>query len=537
MIRSSKPGGSAFTDTLTSYCGQSNVLLSDRDRSLYSQDLYQKGATPLAVVRPPSVEALSEVVALANDHGISIFARGGGMSYTNAFLPSTSNSIVLDMTTLDSVVQINDQDLFAVVEAGCTWANLDDALKSHGLRAKFWGPFSGFYATVGGSMSQGTTNFGALKHGSSGGTALGFDVVLADGSLLQTGGNSQSHHSAFFRQYGPDLTGIFANDAGALGIKARITLALEKRPVAVGGVSYAVKDFEQVVAAVAAITREELASEIFAVEAAVMEQFMGSGDLKSDVASLLQVERAEANPIRGLAKMARVAVHGRNFLKESKYSVHVVAEGRDQHELKQKLAWIRKTIGEKGIEIPNTMPTVIRAQPFSPLPVLHADGRRMLPMHGILPFSSVLAFHKAFSELHQSMEEQLSKHRVTVAGSFTALGNNAFLYEPVFYWEDVQSEFHQHYTSAEMATVIQSFPPNEAGRQLVADLKSKIVDMLFDHGAVHLQIGKTYPYQQGRSEPFLALLEALKNELDPKGIMNPGALGLAAPTSEESRTQ
>ena len=86
---------------------------------------------------------------------------------------------------------------------------------------------SGFSPTVGGALSQGSVFLGSTRHGTSAESTLSLDVVLADGSLLQTGSASGvKRPSPFFRTYGPDLTGLFLGDAGALGIKARATLQL-----------------------------------------------------------------------------------------------------------------------------------------------------------------------------------------------------------------------------------------------------------------------------------------------------------------------
>ena len=61
---------------------------------------------------------------------------------------------------------------------------------------------------------------------------------------------------------------------------------------------------------------------------------------------------------------------------------------------------------------------------------------------------------------------------------------------------------------------------------LVARLKQGVIDLMHAHGAAHLQIGKTYPYLDGRNPASVALLRAIKAELDPHDILNPGALGL-----------
>ena len=118
-------------------------------------------------------------------------------------------------------------------------------------------------ATVGGACSQGAVTFGSGRNGVSGQAVLGFEIVLADGRLLRTGSGGQPGHTPFFRHSGPDLTGVFTADSGALGIKATVTLALEPRPSAGDGLSFSFDTFGDLHAAVSAIARHGLATEIF----------------------------------------------------------------------------------------------------------------------------------------------------------------------------------------------------------------------------------------------------------------------------------
>ena len=102
--------------------------------------------------------------------------------------------------------------MLVTVEAGCTWAQLYDVLRPMGLRTPLWGTLSGLKATIGGGMSQNGLFWGAA-HGTIATSAIRFEVVLADGRVVRTG-------SDFLRPFGPDLTGLFAADSGAFGIKA-----------------------------------------------------------------------------------------------------------------------------------------------------------------------------------------------------------------------------------------------------------------------------------------------------------------------------
>jgi len=79
--------------------------------------------------------------------------RGGGASYTDGYLPRDDGQVLLDLSQLNRIVEINEQDAYVTVEAGVTWEALKRALDERDLRTPFWGPFSGLLATVGGSVA------------------------------------------------------------------------------------------------------------------------------------------------------------------------------------------------------------------------------------------------------------------------------------------------------------------------------------------------------------------------------------------------
>ncbi len=498
-----------------------DVLTGEDDRAFYSQDVAAAGVVPLAVFRPRSVDALAAGVGLATARGLALFPRGGGMSYTSAYLPDRARALVVDTAALDRIVTINAEDLFVTVEAGCTWASLDAALAPHGLRTPFWGPFSGWNATIGGAMSQGTATFGTARVGTSGDNVLAFDIVAADGRMVRTGVGGQQGHTPFMRQYGPDLTGIFANDAGALGIKARITLPLEPRPSAVGGVSFLFEDFAALAAALKGVTRAGLASEAFAMDPAVTRQFSGgSGGFTQDLAMLRAIGRAQGNWLAGLVRMAKVARAGRAFLGREGYQLHIVAEADDAQMLRRKLERVRRLCAAGSVELPATVPDMVRAVPFAPLPVLSPSGGRMLPLHGIVPWSRAAELDAEMAALLARHAEACAEAQLTIGTSFFGVARSGLLYEPVLYWPDARLLSHERRTTGELPR----HPANPAAQALVARISAEMIELFHAAGATHLQIGRAYPWARGRNAGAMALLAAIKAEMDPRGLINPGAL-------------
>jgi FAD/FMN-containing dehydrogenase len=499
------------------------LLLGAEDRKYYSQDVAAAGALPLAVFRPRTVNALAAGVGMATAAGVALFPRGGGMSYTSAYLPDRSRSLVIDLAALDRIVEIAADDLYVTVEAGCTWAKLDQALAPLGLRTPFWGPFSGWNATVGGSMSQGTATFGTARVGTSGDNVLAFDVIAADGRLVRTGVGGQPGFKPFMRQYGPDLTGIFANDSGRLGIKARVTMPLEPRPAAVGGVSYLYPDFAAMTAAMKAVARSGLAAESFAMDPLVTRQFAGaSTGFAQDLSMLRAIGRAQGNVLSGLWRMFEVARAGRGFLGREGYHFHVTAEAADDAELRRVLARLRRLCDVGGVELPPTVPTMVRAVPFSPLAVLSPSGGRMLPLHGIVPWSAAAGLDAAMMALIARTQSECDAAQLSIGTSFFGVAKSGLLYEPVLYWPDARMLSHERRTTTDLPR----HPANPAAAALVERISADMIELFHAAGAVHLQIGRAYPWARGRDAGAMALTQAVKAALDPDNLINPGALGI-----------
>jgi FAD/FMN-containing dehydrogenase len=513
-------------EALRTACGPDAVATDPEECAFFGADVYATGAVAMAVVRPATVEALCAAVRIAAAAGLAVHPRGGGMSYTDAFLPGSAAAIVLDTAGLDRIVAIQETDLWATVEAGVTWAQLDAALAPKGLRARFWGPMSGATATIGGGMSHGAATFGSAKAGMSGATALGFDVVLADGTLSRTGMDGQPGAEPFLRNYGPDLTGLFAHDGGAFGVKARITLALEPRPALIDGLSFAFADLATTLEAVRRVSRHGLAAEVIVTDAAVMAMNAQTTSLKDGAAMAARVFAQAPDLVTGAVRAAKLALAGRDFARGAAYGAHFTLEAPDRARMKAAREDLRRAMGAAAREMPPTVALAVRAFPFPPLPVTAGDGRRLLALHGLVPFSRAAALDADVQALLAPHRQALEAAKATVMFVFATIGANALLYEPFFYWEDSLSAYHRRRLAPEMLAALPERPDNPAARALVDQLKGALVALFRRHGCAHLQIGRVYPVMQDRDAGAMRLLHALKREADPDGRLNPGVLGL-----------
>lgn len=510
----------AMVDDLTAAVGAAALLTDEASLALYSQDVFSIGHRPIAIFRPPNITSLAAGIRAAARAGLVIVPRGGGMSYTGGYLPDAPDALVVDMAAMDRILSVNVTDMTVTVEAGCSWATLYEALHPLGLRAPLWGTLSGIRASVGGGMSQNGLFWGA-RAGSIAGSALSFDVVLADGSIIRTG-------SDVLRPFGPDVTGLFAADCGAFGIKAHVTLPLIRDATHFAYGSFAFDAPDQFTAAMSEIARAGLASESFGFDPFLQSQRMKRDSLGTDAKALLGMMKAQGGFWKGLKEGAKVVAAGRSFLDDANFSIHTIAEGRNQPAADADMAAIRAIVaGAGGREVENTIPKVLRANPFPPVnSMLGPGGERWVPVHGIVQHSKALETIEAVIALFEAHAADMDRLDVGAGYMFLPVATTGFLIEPVFYWPDAQQALHKASVDQAHLARLQDFPANPAARALVEMLRAEIIAIFGRMEAIHFQIGRAYPLRE-RSDPgSWKILEALKQAIDPEARMNPGVLGL-----------
>ncbi len=508
--------------TLTRQLGAENVLTDAADRLFYGHDVFRAGELPDAVIRPGSVEQLQAVVKAAYDSGTPIVMRGGGASYTDAYAHTRQGGITIDSARLDWI-EIDETNATVTVEAGVTWAQLRAAVLAKGFKTKFWGSYSGLFANVGGGMSMNAISHG---QGCAAEAAVSFDIITGTGEMIRTGSALSGKSVPFFRHYGPDLTGVFTGDCGALGVKARITLALVRAKPAFATASFAFTQFEALHGAFRAAGIEGIVEENFGLNEVLQQGQLGKADAAAKVEIAGRIVK-QSGVFKGAAKLARMALAGDKAIAAASYAGHFIVEGIDQAEANGRIALVKRLCGEFGTEIPNSVPEVVRAMPFAPFHnTLGPKGERWLPCHTKLPHDRAVPFHHALMALFADEAEAMQRHGIVAGGMFMAVGSTAFVYEPAFYWPDAQTPYHARMIEPDYLKSLPVHPRSEAGEAEALRIKARVVDLMHDHGGVHSQIGKVYPYARDHNPAHWALLKALKAELDPKGILNPGNLGL-----------
>lgn len=505
------------------------VLDDEASRRFYANDVFwQPGIAPLAIVCPSTRDELAAVVRAATEAGVAVVPRGGGMSYTKGYLPAHAQSIVIDSRRMNRVIEVNATDLYITAEAGCTWAALNQALEGSGLRTPYWGPLSGINATVGGALSQNSAFFGSALNGTVAESVLGVTVVLADGSIVTTGSGGRAGAKPFTREGGPDLTGLFLGDNGAMGVKAAATIKLIPQPQAIDFLSFGFPSIQAMGAAQAGMARTRLVAEGFGIDRTKAEHSASVNRISEGLQILGKVAAAGKSTLGGIKDAIGVAVGGTNFLKEHAYTLHLVVERGDAAELATAMARLREIGKKHGVEIDNAVPRVMRSRPFGPVRgMLGKNGERWVPIHAVFPLGDaqrVLDANEAFFAGQRAMMQQ---HGIVYSVMTMTTGHEFFL-EPAFYWMDEITPLHAKSLGDDVVKPWRDRPANPATHEAVARLRRATQELYASLGGVSWQVARDYPFQELLKPETRALLAAVKQAVDPRGLMNPGALGLGA---------
>jgi len=497
--------------------GNANVLVDEESRREFSQDLIQwDSAEQIALVaRPANAAEVAAAVKLATACGLAIAPRGGGLSYTQGYVPLTNRCVALDLSRLDAIHELNADDLFISVGAGATWQQVVDATRPAGLRPVLRGPISGSHSTVGGAASQGilgpTDGF------------LSFEVVLADGRMITTGTGASRRSSPFYRQFGPDLTGLFTGDSGAFGIKTRITLKLEKPPQGLAMASFSFPTLSAMVAAIVAITRLNLVPRLFGMDP-LKTRMASKVDVVEAGRTLGSIITGRGSVMRGLSDALSVMRSGRGALDHVDWGLHVHAEGINQAAADAALAAVRDICGRNGIEVSPNIAIALNARPYSIRGFVGLEGERFVPIHAIFPLSRATAAAARVEQFFADNQKLFEEQHITTC-CLAGMEHGVFVIEPMFYWPDELGPLHRRYLPSDKFARLNRGRANPEGRRIVIGLREQLRQIFFELGAIHGQIGKYYDFVGAVQPAVYDLLTGIKRLLDPECRLNPGNFG------------
>lgn len=209
---------------LRNIVGKEWVLSSPAQLLLYEYDASFDQAVPEAVVLPDTAEQVAAIVRLCNRERVPFTPRGAGTNLSGGSVPA-KGGVVISLSRMNRLLEIDIENQRAIVEPGFLNLELSNALAPYGY---YYAPdpASQKTSTLGGNVGENAGGPHCLKYGVTTNHVLGLEVVLPDGSVIQTGGKALD-------KPGYDLTGLLVGSEGTFGIVTKIIVRIMRLPEAV----------------------------------------------------------------------------------------------------------------------------------------------------------------------------------------------------------------------------------------------------------------------------------------------------------------
>ena len=467
----------AFLDRLAGVCAKvddsaSARVMAGRDWWPLSVQWAVEGVNPAlpgAVATPADTEQVSAVLKLCNDSGVPVVPFAGRSGVCGGSVP-IFGGLSLDLTALTGIAEVDDTSLLVDVRAGTFGDEFEETLRvSHGLTAGHW-PQSMALSTVGGwaacrGAGQYSTRYGKIED-----MVAGLEVVLADGTIVHTGGKAPRAAT------GPDLTQIFVGSEGTLGVITRVLLRVHPVPPAERRSAFGFARFDQGLDACRMILRRGATPAVLRLydPTEAQRNFELSG-----TAVLITVDEADAELIDSIMSVVEE---------------ECVSAGADR---------LDEALCDHWLEHRNNVP---------PLDSLAQAGI-------VADTVEIAGTWSALPAIYDDAIGSLSEIEGTLAASA-----------------------HQSHAYSDGACLYFTFAGRPSDEALEA--KERYYRLAFDavtdaterhggaishHHGIGLNRGRYLQHQLGAG---FDVLRTLKTSLDPKGVLNPGKLGLPSPFGE-----
>ena len=204
--------------------GREHLLSTSEDLSCYAFDGSGGNMLPQAVAFPKSTEQVAAILKLANEQNFPIVPRGAGSGMTGGAVP-IQGGLVLTFTRMNEILEIDPDNLIAVVQPGVITGELQEAVQKDGL---FYppDPASLKFCTLGGNAAECAGGPSAVKYGVTRDYIIGCEAVLASGKIITTGVRTEKGVTGY------DLTRLLIGSEGTLAVFTKLILRLLPLPEA-----------------------------------------------------------------------------------------------------------------------------------------------------------------------------------------------------------------------------------------------------------------------------------------------------------------
>ncbi len=205
---------------LEAIVGAGNVLHDKVSLSHYEYDASLFKARPRAIAFATSTDQVAQLVKYANAHAISYVARGSGTNLSGGTI--LKDGLIIEMRRMDQILDIDVDNMTALVEPGVFNLTLQNALAPYGF---YYAPdpASQKVSTLGGNVGENSGGPKCLKYGVTSNHILGLEVVLSSGEVTWIGGSATDAPGA-------DILGLFIGSEGTLGVVTKILVRIMRLP-------------------------------------------------------------------------------------------------------------------------------------------------------------------------------------------------------------------------------------------------------------------------------------------------------------------
>jgi len=292
----------AIVERLRAAVGAAHVRTSADICEAYGADALKRGHPADAVVTPGTTEDVAAVMRICSDTSTPVVPRGGGTGYTGGAVP-LRGGVVLSLERMNQILEIDEDNLLAVVEPNVITGDLQDAVERVGL---FYppDPASLRQSAIGGNVAECAGGPRAFKYGVTKQYVLGLEAVMPNGDVIRTGGKVVKN------VVGYDLTQLLVGSEGTLAVITKVILRLVPRPPVRATMRATFTDVTQAVGAVTGMIRARVipaALELIDGEClAAVSTFLGGRSLAPEGTGALLLIEVDGLPEQIDAEAARV---------------------------------------------------------------------------------------------------------------------------------------------------------------------------------------------------------------------------------------
>ncbi len=446
--------------------GPDNVFTGPVECIPYSRDLSVHEGIPDAVVFTYTTEQISAIMKLASKEKVPVTVQGSGTATTGASLP-VEGGILLDVHKMNTILEVNKENFYARVEPGVICMDLNRHLAKDNLMFPP-NPGSEMIATIGGMMSTNSSGHKAVKYGTARDYVKALKVVLADGTIIETGFKTPK------ASFGYDLNHVFCSSEGTLGIITEITVKIQPKPEYN---ALALVIFEDLVSAGHAVS-DIIGSGIQLAACEIMDKY-----------SLKVVENAIERDISGIEAMLIIESDGfKEVVQRDMVKMDEIckANGAREFTWSDDPARAGEIMEARG----KLVPTLSRIKPGNRLVSISEDL-------GIPP--------SKIPEVIKRAQEISDKYNILI----TTFG---------------------HIGDGNVHTTMVSDMRSKDDWERIRPAADELADIALEMGGVITAEHGTglarAPYIEKQLGPALEVMRSIKKALDPNNILNPGKFGL-----------